>query len=184
VSTPVAAAFFKGVIAMKTKLALMIFLGAAAGNALACYTVYDRSNAIVYYAQTPPVDMTPPFNDRLQQRFPGSHMVFGSGTNCPAKQAGYNPAKPAPPSAPLFTDRQTAEDMKLAHTVLPNGSVVVSKPPANMKPGFTVMNLGVQGTPSSAIQAAPARRGPVITEMKNPPVTVIQKDGSTVTEIQ
>ena len=169
---------------MKTKLALMILLGASATNVLACYTVYDRSNTIVYYAQTPPVDMTPPFNARLQQRFPGSHMVFGTSTDCPAKQAGYNPTRAAPSSAPLFTDKQTAEDMKLAHTVLPNGSVVVSKPPANMKPGFTVMNLGGRDTPASAIQAAPAKRGPVITEMKNPPVTVIQKDGSTVTEVR
>lgn len=167
---------------MKTKLALMILLSAAATQSLACYTVYDRSNKIVYYAQTPPVDMTPPVNDRLQQRFPGSHMVFGSATDCPAKQAGYNPAKPPPSNAPLFTDKQTAEEMKLAHTVLPNGAVVVPKPPANMKPGFTVMNLGGRDTPASAIQAAPAKRSAVITEMKNPPVTVIQKEGSTTME--
>jgi hypothetical protein len=165
---------------MKTKLALLLLLGSAATNTLACYTVYDRSNVVVYYSQTPPVDMTQPFNDRVQQRFPGSHLVFGSGTDCPAKQAGYNPVKPPPSNSPLFTDKQTAEEMKVAHTVLANGTVVVSKPPANMKPGFTVMNLNGRDTPASAVQAAPARRSNVITEMKNPPVTVIEKDGSVI----
>jgi hypothetical protein len=178
---------------MKIRFAAItaVLLGMAAGNALACYTVYDRANKIVYYAQTPPFDMTPPFNDRLQQRFPGGHMVFGNTSDCPARQAGYNPAKAPATTAPLLTDRQTAEDMKLPHKELQGGVVVVDKPPANMKPGFTVMSLG--GRPAATadtgraanagIQPAPkASKGPVITEMRNPPLTVIQKDGSSVIE--
>lgn len=157
---------------MAKNLALVALLGLAAGHADACFTVYDRSNAIVYYAQTPPVDMTPPFNDKLQKVFPGSHLVFGSTTGCPVKQAGYNPAKPPTAASPLFTDKRTAEEMKLNHTMLPNGAAMVAKPPTGMRPGFTVMNLGSPAT------VAPAAKGsPVITEMRNPPVPVIQREG-------
>ena len=159
---------------MKTKLVLLAGLALPWTNALACYTVYDRSNAVVYHAKTPPVDMTPPYTDRLSKVFPGSHLVFGSDTGCPATQAGYNPRRPAT-AAPLFTDPQTAQGMKLEHTVLPSGAAVVRKPPANMRPGFTVLNLG--GAASSELPArattAPGS-GPVITEMRNPPMTVIQ----------
>jgi hypothetical protein len=164
---------------MIRNLALFALSCAAAGHAAACFTVYDRTNAIVYYAQTPPVDMTPPFNDKLQKAFPGSHMVFGDTTGCPAKQAGYNPAKPPAPSSPLFTDKRTAEELKLSHTVLPNGAAMVAKPPTGMRPGFTVMNLGGQGAtaPVPVPSATSAKKSPVITEMRDPPVTVIQRDG-------
>ena len=158
---------------MTKNLALVALLGLAAGNVAACFTVYDRTNAIVYYAQTPPVDMTPPFNDKLQKVFPGSHLVFGSTTGCPVKQAGYNPAKPPAATSPLFTDKRTAEEMKLNHTVLPNGAAMVAKPPTGMRPGFTVMNLGGQ-----AAIAPVAKTSPVITEMRDPPVTVIAPGGA------
>ena len=157
---------------MIKNLALVALLGLAAGNASACFTVYDRSNAIVYYAQTPPVDMTPPFNDKLQKVFPGSHLVFGSTTGCPVKQAGYNPAKPPAVTSPLFTDKRTAEEMKLNHTVLPNGAALVAKPPTGMRPGFTVMNLGGQAT-----IAPDAKSSPVIIEMREPAITIIEKRG-------
>ena len=160
---------------MKMKLVLLASLALPCVNALACYTVYDRSNAVVYHAMVPPVDMTPPYTSRLSKVFPGSHLVFGSNTGCPAIQAGYNPLRQSA-VAPLFTDPQTAEGMKLEHTVLPNGAAVVRKPPANMRPGFTVINqAGVASadTPRRGIGAAPGS-GPVITEMRNPPMTVIQ----------
>jgi hypothetical protein len=163
---------------MTRNLAMMALLGVAAGHAAACFTVYDRTNAIVYYAQTPPVDMTPPFNEKLQKAFPGSHMVFGDTTGCPVKQAGYNPAKPPAATAPLFTDKRTAEEMKLSHSVLPGGAVLVAKPPAGMRPGFTVMNLGGQAPADRGVSRAPAspsKTGPVITEMRDPPVTIIER---------
>ena len=157
---------------MTKNLALLALLGLAAGNAAACFTVYDRLNAIVYYAQTPPVDMTPPFNDKLQKVFPGSHLVFGSTTGCPVKQAGYNPAKPPTTTSPLFTDKRTAEEMKLNHTLLPNGAAMVAKPPTGMRPGFTVMNLGGQTAVAPEIKSSP-----VITELRDPPITIIEKRG-------
>ena len=159
---------------MPRNLALFALLGLAAGNAAACFTVYDRTNAIVYYAQTPPVDMTPPFNDKLQKAFPGSHMVFGDTTGCPVKQAGYNPAKPSAITSPLFTDKRTAEDMKLNHTILPNGAALVAKPPTGMRPGFTVMSLGGQAAIAPVVKSSP-----VITEMREPPVTIIKQPGRT-----
>jgi hypothetical protein len=166
---------------MIRNLALFALFGVAAGQAVACFTVYDRTNAIVYYAQTPPVDMTPPFNERLQKAFPGSHMVFGNTTGCPVKQAGYNPARPPAATSPLFTDKRTAEEMKLAHSVLPNGAALVAKPPAGMRPGFTVMNLGGRATTERTVSrsaAASSKQSPVITEMRDPPVTVIERDGA------
>ncbi len=166
---------------MTKNLALVALLGLAAGNAAACFTVYDRTNAIVYYAQTPPVDMTPPFNEKLQKVFPGSHLVFGSTTGCPVKQAGYNPARPPAATSPLFTDKRTAEEMKLSHSVLPNGAALVAKPPVGMRPGFTVMNLGGQTTTDRAASrpsVSSSKQSPVITEMRDPPVTVIERDGA------
>ena len=165
---------------MTNNLALAVLLGLASGNAAACFTVYDRTNAIVYYAHTPPVDMTPPFNDKLQKVFPGSHLVFGSTTDCPVKQAGYNPAKPPAATSPLFTDKRTAEEMKLNHTVLPNGAAMVAKPPTGMRPGFTVMNLGGQANDRANLQPStpPLKQSPVITEMRDPPVTVIGPGGA------
>ena len=163
---------------MKTKLALLACLALPGVNALACYTVYDRSNAVVYHAMVPPVDMTPPYMDRLNKVFPGSHLVFGSNTGCPAKQAGYNPLRQPTASPPLFTDPQTAEQMKVEHTVLPSGAALVRKPPPNMRPGFTVLNLGgMPASDSAGRNSGATQKGPVITEMRDPPMTVIQ-DGA------
>lgn len=171
---------------MIRNLALFALSGVVAGQAVACFTVYDRTNAIVYYAQTPPVDMTPPFNDRLQKAFPGSHLVFGDTTGCPVKQAGYNPARPPAATSPLFTDKRTAEEMKLTHSVLPNGAALVAKPPVGMRPGFTVMNLSGPGAtaPVPAPSAAAAKKSPVITEMRDPPVTIIEERGRIGGEIR
>ncbi len=65
--------------------------------ALACFTVYDRANRVVYNAQTPPVDMRYPIHQTLPRVFPGGHMVFGDSTDCPANQAMRAGADPALP---------------------------------------------------------------------------------------
>ena len=173
---------------MKTRFALILPLASvfAAGNAMACYTVYDRANTIVYHAQTPPVDMTSPFSEKVQKVFPGGHLVFGNGADCPTKQAGYNPARPPAATSPLFTDTQTAQDMKLAHTVLPNGAAMVPKPPTGMKSGVTVMNLGGRptGVRMGTPVVSPSKTGPVITEMRDPPVTIIEQGGRVIREIR
>ena len=58
-------------------------VAAASVNTLACYTVYDRNNHIVYNAQTAPVDMRLQIHETLPSVFPGAHMVFGNSTDCP-----------------------------------------------------------------------------------------------------
>ncbi len=68
---------------MKLKLVLLVAIGLASVNAMACYTVYDRNNNMVYNSQTPPVDMRRQLHETVPVRFPGSTMIFGSGTDCP-----------------------------------------------------------------------------------------------------
>ncbi len=51
--------------------------------ALACYTVYDAADRVVYQAQTPPVDMRFQIHEVLPQVYPGGHLVFGNEQDCP-----------------------------------------------------------------------------------------------------
>lgn len=64
-------------------LALLPLLAAAAGQAATCYTVYGRSNEVLYFAATPPVDMSYQLHQTLPRVFPGATMVFGDGGDCP-----------------------------------------------------------------------------------------------------
>ena len=64
-------------------LLLCSLLGSASLQAeAACYTVFDRSNRVVYHDATAPVDMERPFHETVPLRFPGGHMVF-SDAACP-----------------------------------------------------------------------------------------------------
>ncbi|MES2941964.1 MAG: hypothetical protein V4772_03735 [Pseudomonadota bacterium] len=54
----------------------------AATPALACYTVYNSANQVVYSGYEPPIDMTYQIHQRLPNAFPGGHMVFGNSTDC------------------------------------------------------------------------------------------------------
>ena len=69
---------------MKLKLAVLCAMSLASVNAMACYTVYDRNNHMVYNSQTPPVDMRRPLHETVPIMFPGSTMIFGPGTDCPS----------------------------------------------------------------------------------------------------
>jgi hypothetical protein len=51
--------------------------------ALACYTVYDAADRVVYQAQTPPVDMRFQIHEVLPRVYPGGHLVFGNEQDCP-----------------------------------------------------------------------------------------------------
>lgn len=54
-------------------------------QAMACYTVYNRANQVVYHALAAPVDMRYQLHQTLPAVFPGGHMVFSiTDTNCPA----------------------------------------------------------------------------------------------------
>ena len=72
---------------MKTalKFALGVSLpGLLSSQALACYTVYNRSDQVVYLAAAAPVDMRYPLHQTLPAVFPGGHLVFSvTDTACP-----------------------------------------------------------------------------------------------------
>ena len=52
--------------------------------ALACYTVYNPANQVVYHAATAPVNMSFQLHQTMPGFYPGGHLVFSiSDTNCP-----------------------------------------------------------------------------------------------------
>ena len=59
--------------------ALAIF----SGQAIACFTVYNKANVPVYSNMSPPIDMSYQIHQRLPAVFPGGHMVFGDSYDCP-----------------------------------------------------------------------------------------------------
>ena len=171
-----------------TKKALMAALAVlAAGPALACFTVYDRNNQVLYNAQVPPVDMSRPLAETLPQKFPGGHMVFDQNVNCPIVQAaGQMRASPPPPGrSPLLTDVATARAMGLKHTVIADGVAMVQDRPENMRPGVVLAESGLpqQGPDTPMMGAGPARpaqqqqqqgQPPVITERNYAPTMPMQ----------
>jgi hypothetical protein len=71
------------------KTALKVALGALlttvfSGQALACYTVYNRANQVIYKAMQAPVDMRYQLHQTLPAVFNDGHMVFSiTDTDCP-----------------------------------------------------------------------------------------------------
>jgi hypothetical protein len=99
-----------------------------------------------------------------------------------------SPSSPAPsPSsaAPLLTDRQTAQRQNLPYTVM-SGDVVMVPGYAAARadlPHFTVVptDTAVARTampPTASMGAGPARAQTVITEMRNPAVTITEQGGN------
>jgi len=191
---------------MKLKIALLGGLLLCAANAMACYTVYDASNRVVYRGAQTPVDMSLPLHQALGQRFPaGASMVFDQGANCtPVSIAQVvRPTGPmAPPNtirmertgrtisptsdaSPLLTDRETAQRHHLQHTVLAGNIVMVPAHAAARLdlPTYTVIPADTAlaraaSVDTSAMGAGPARPETVITEMRDPPMTIIQRGKS------
>ena len=154
---------------------------------MACYTVYDRDNHIVYNAQTPPVDMSRPIHETVPARFPGGTMIFGSGTDCPRDPPTLvsMPAAPGKPS-PLLTDHRTAQAMNVAYTTLPSGAALIRQPSSVMIAGLSTYSTSVPapaGAPAVVAQRS-SRGDTVITEMHNPPLTVVQQGGVVVSELR
>ena len=158
----------------------------AAGQALACFTVYDRNNRIVYNGAKPPVDMSRPLHETLPKAFPGGHLVFGAGSDCPRETdlGGPTQLPSRDGRSPLLTNVGTAQSMGLPHTVVAAGVALVPQRPDDMRPGVVLAGSGLPdaGPDTSAMGAGPApgaaaaarRPGPVITEMHNPPLTAVQ----------
>ncbi len=66
-------------------LSAALALAGFGAPALACYTVYNRANQVIYHAAAAPVDMRYPLHQTLPAVFPGGHLVFSiTDTSCPA----------------------------------------------------------------------------------------------------
>lgn len=153
---------------MKLEQALLAcLLGLAAPNVLACYTVHDRSGRVVYNEETPPVDMSRPIHETLPSRFPGGHMVFDTQADCDAIVPMSPVLAGRRGATPLLTDRRTAQAMNVPYKVLAGGIALVQARDARVRPGVTVV-------PAEALAAAPQVSGTVITELRNPPMTIVQ----------
>jgi hypothetical protein len=156
-------------------------LGSASWQALACYTVYDRSSRVLYRSLEPPVDMSRPLHDALAQQFPGGHMVFELGTPCSAV-AGPPRVLPVAPreatNSPMITDLATARTMGVPYTVMSGNIVLIQPQEARMRPGVNTLPRAAPET--SKLQ----RSSMVITELRNPPMTIVEtRDGTTISEL-
>lgn len=167
---------------MKLLKAILLGLPALAVlPASACYTVYDRSERVVYQSEAPPVDMSRPLHETLPARFPGGHLIFNLSDECQviSSVASGNGGRDMTSRAPLLMDERTAVAMKLPHTMVAGGVALVQARDASLAPGLTV--LASTGAPDTrAMGAGPAQRK-VITELRDPPVTIEQLPGGRVT---
>jgi hypothetical protein len=180
---------------MKANLPWAVALLAAAGTmpALACFTVYDRNNNVVYNAKTPPVDMSQPLHETLQKAYPGGHLVFGNDASCPEENTAGRTRLASPRGkAPLLTDAATAQELGLPHTMIRNVAVVPETPdslraqvmvveslPGAPADANDTRSMGAGPSNTRAMGAGPApqaqqrmRGNTVITEMREPPVPV------------
>jgi len=163
------------------KSLLLLPLGLASLQAMACYTVYDSSNRVVYQSERSPVDMSRPLHETLPARFPGASMVFDDSRECAviSSVALGNGGQSVRTASPLLTDERTARALNLPHRSLGKGIAVVAPQGAAMGPGVTVV-------PAAAVSPKSAgRETAVITEWRNPPMTTVQRgDSVAVTELR
>lgn len=202
---------------MKLKTTLLLGLLLTGANAMAaCYTVYDANNRVVYRGSDAPVDMSLPLREAVAQRYPsGSSLVFDQQALCTRvgiaqvarptgpmvppntlrmEGTGRSVTSPAPASptssAPLLTDRQTAEANNLPHTVVAGDVVMVPAqaaarldlPTFSVIPSDTALARAPAAPDTSMMGAGPARQPTVITEMRDPPMTIIQRGNRTTVE--
>jgi hypothetical protein len=152
---------------MKFQQALLAcLLGLAVPQVLACYTVYDRHGRVVYNEETPPVDMSRRLHETLPARFPGGHMVFDTQVGCDAIMP-MSPSVAGRGGTPLLTDRTTAEAMNVPYMALAGGIALVQGRDAWVRPGVVVVS-------GEALAASPSASGVVITELRHPPMTIVQ----------
>lgn len=126
-------------------------LAAASLQAMACYTVYDRSNRVMYQSDQAPVDMSLPIHETIPARFPGGHLVFDGSTACQDVVASRQ--APVPGGTPLITDQQMAKAMRVPYTAMAGGLALVRPEAATMRPGLTIV-------PTTSLAATPRSLDP------------------------
>jgi hypothetical protein len=130
-----------------------LLLGLAAGQALACYTVYDRSGRVVYNGEAPPVDMSRPLHETLAARFGDAHMVFDTQAACDSIEP-MSTAFTSRAGTPLLTDQRSARAMNVPYALLAGGIALVGAGDARTGPGVTVIPAQTfAGAPSSELAA-------------------------------
>jgi hypothetical protein len=158
---------------------LCAVLAAVSFDASACYTVYDRTNRVVYQSDAPPVDMSRPLHETVPARFPGGQLVFDTSADCPVTTslAARGTRGDWTTRSPLFTNERTAQAMRLPHTQVAQGIALVPAGDATLAPALTVIpdtRVASSRSPTQAMGAGPSR-SPVITEMRDPPVVIEQR---------
>lgn len=180
-----------------SKPLLLSFLAIAASlPAQACYTVYDSASRVVYRSAQPPVDMSRPLHDALAQRFPGGQMVFDTASACEAIVPEARARVAASRAAPLLTDRRSAEAAGVNYEAL-SGAIVMVQPrdaavvlaaagPVNViAPAVSPRMLAQSLTPpDTSRMGGPPAGGTVITELRDPPVTIIESRGGVTANIR
>ena len=151
---------------MKIRHALVAAAAAlAAGQALACFTVYDRNNRIVYNAMTPPVDMSRPLHETVPAKFPGGSLVNNNGGACPRDSGGIGGSLRVSSEtgrSPLLTDAASAAAMGLPATPVGHGAVVVRERPDSMRPGMVIAeSIPEANGGTTAMGAGPAPQQPI-----------------------
>lgn len=189
---------------MKLKLAAVCALMLAGTQAMACYTVLDRNQRVVYQGAEPPVDMSLQLHETLGRTHPGAQMVFDQqacAREVPLARVARSEARDVPlntmriegrasaaastGTAPLLIDRAAAERRGLPYTQVA-GDIVAVAPAAAARDTSRTVTL----TPTTVVAAAPDTRtmgaGGVDTRvMGGPPaqrveqVLVIQRGGRT-----
>ncbi|HYE41344.1 MAG TPA: hypothetical protein VEB23_15510 [Ramlibacter sp.] len=197
---------------MKLKTTLLCGLLLTGANAMACFTVYDASNRVIYRGVDAPVDMSLPLREAVAQRFPaGSSLVFNQAAACTPvriaevarptgtmvppntlrmERTGRTVTSPTSSASPLLTDRATAQRNGLPHTVVAGDIVLVPAhaaarvdlPTYTVIPADTALARAPAGPDTSVLGAGPAREPTVITEMRDPPMTIIQRGGRTTVQ--
>ena len=103
-------------------------------------------------------------------------MVFDAQAECAAISPPL-PAVATREAAPLLTDRRMALAMNVPYTVLRGGIVMVQPRDARVSPGVTVL-------PAPGALAPRPAQAAMITELRDPPVTIVRSaDGTVVSEL-
>lgn len=194
---------------MKLKLAAFCGLLLAGANAMACYTVLDRNERIVYQGPEAPVDMSLPLHATLGRTHPGAQMVFDQDAcsrNIPLARVARSASKDVPlntmrieggsatasastGTAPLLIDRASAQRRGLPYVNVA-GDIVAVAPEAAARDTSRTVTL----TPTTVVATAADTRvmgnagagfdtrvmgGPPARRQVTQEVLVIQRGGRT-----